>query len=181
MIVGEAVYLTELDRTNAETVRAWINDPEVNRFLLAGHVPVTREAEERFYDSADTSTDSYHFEIHLSADGRHIGNIGLQAVDLVQRHGEIGLVVGSKDDWGKGYGAGAIVACLRFAFFTLGLHSVSIRTDERHERALELYPRLGFVQTGRERERIYREGRFVDHVVFDMLDREFRARYHPDD
>jgi RimJ/RimL family protein N-acetyltransferase len=175
MIKGDKIYLTELDRTNAETVRGWLNDPEVHRYLLVGHVPITKEAEQSFYDTQAATPDAHDFEIHVAADGRYIGNIGLRDVDLVHRHGEIGLVVGSKQDWGKGYGADAIVTCLRFAFFTLGLHSVRIVTEAGHERALELYRRIGFVETGREREHVYREGRFVDELVFDMLDTEYRA------
>ncbi len=180
MIKGDKIYLTGLDRANAETIRAWLNDPEVHHHLLVGHVPITREAEQRFYDLQGTTPDTYDFEIHVAADGRYIGNIGLRDVDLVHRHGEIGLVVGSKQDWGKGYGADAIVTCLRFAFFTLGLHSVRIVAEEQHQRALELYRRIGFVETGREREHVYREGRFVDQIVFDMLDTEYRALHSKD-
>lgn len=177
MIAGKRVYLTELDRRNAETIRAWLNDPEVHRYLLVGGVPLTREDEERFYDSRSTSSDCFDFEVHVAEDGRFIGHVGLGDVSLVHRHAEMGLVIGSKQDWGKGYGADAIVTCLRFAFLSLGLHSVCIRADEHHERALDLYRRLGFVESGREREWIYREGRFVDHVVFHMLDSEYRVRY----
>ena len=39
MIKGDKIYLTELDRANAETIRTWLNDPEVHRYLLVGHVP----------------------------------------------------------------------------------------------------------------------------------------------
>ena len=177
MIKGDKIYLTELDRANAETIRAWLNDPEVHRHLLVGHIPITKEDEEHYYDTQAASSDSYSFEIHVAADGRYIGNVGLQGVSLIHRHGEIGIAIGSKGDWGKGYGEDAIVTCLRFGFLTLGLHAICIRTEEGHQRALELYGRIGFVPTGRERERIYRDGRFVDHVVFDMLDSEFRARY----
>lgn len=177
MLKGRTTYLTELDRANADTIRGWLNDPEVHRYLLVGHIPLTREAEERYYDAQAASSDSFDFEIHVAEDGRFIGHIGLSGVSLVHRHAEIGLVIGSKEDWGGGYGGDAIVTCLGFAFLTLGLHSVCIRTDEHHARALELYSRLGFVESGREREWIYREGRFADHVVFHMLDSEYRARY----
>lgn len=177
MIKGDKIYLTELDRSNAETIRGWLNDPEVHRYLLVGQVPITREDEERFYETRGLSSTNYDFEIHVAEDGRYIGNVGIKDVDLVHRHGEIGIAIGDKTSWGKGYGGDAILACLRFAFLTLGLHSVSIRTHEEHTRALELYRRLGFVETGREREYIYRDGSFGDHVVFDMLDREFHARY----
>lgn len=177
MIKGDKMYLTELDRANAETIRAWLNDPEVHRYLLVGHIPLTKEAEERFYDAQSTSSDSYNFEIHVAADGRFIGHVGLADVSLIHRHGEIGLVIGSREDWGKGYGADAIITCLRFAFLALGLHAIRIRTEERHARALEMYGRIGFVETGRERECVYRDGRFVDNVVFDILESEYRARY----
>jgi hypothetical protein len=38
MIKGEKIYLTELDRANAEVIRTWLNDPAVHRYLLVGHV-----------------------------------------------------------------------------------------------------------------------------------------------
>jgi RimJ/RimL family protein N-acetyltransferase len=177
VIKGDKIYLTELDRANAETIRTWLNDPEVHRFLLVGHIPITKEEEERYYDTQATAPGVYSFEIHVATDGRYIGNVGLKDVSLPHRNGEIGIAIGSKQDWGKGYGADAIVTCLRFAFLTLGLHTVCIRTEERHERALEMYSLIGFVQIGREREKVYREGRFRDHVVFDMLESEFRERY----
>jgi RimJ/RimL family protein N-acetyltransferase len=177
MIKGDKIYLTELDRANAETIRAWLNDPEVHQFLLVGHVPITREQEQRYYDDQSASTDAFSFEIHIAADGRYIGNVSLREIDFVHRYGEIGLVIGPREDWGKGYGADALVTCLGFAFLTLGLHSVSIRSHEDNQRALDLYRRIGFVETGRERERIYRRGRFSDHVVLDMLEGEYRAHY----
>ena len=145
MIRHDKVYLTELDRRNAETIRDWLNDPEIHRFLLVGHTPITREQEERYYDLQSVASDSYSFEIHVAADGRYIGNIGLKDVDLIHRHGEIGVVVGDKTVWGRGFGSDAIIACLSFAFQTLGLHRVAIRD------ALRARPGTGAVQAPRLR------------------------------
>jgi RimJ/RimL family protein N-acetyltransferase len=177
MITGGKVYLTELDRRNAETIRSWLNDPEVHRWLLAGHIPITREQEEQYYDRQSQAVDSFDFEIHVAADGRYIGNIGLKGVDLRHRHGEIGIVIGDKSEWGQGFGADSIVTLLGFAFLTLGLHQVSIRCHEENTRGLELYRRLGFVETGRERGHIYQEGHFQDEIILDMLDEEYRRLY----
>lgn len=177
MIPGGKIFLTELDRANAETIRAWLNDPEVHEFLLVGHVPLTRDDEQAYYDAQARSTDSHAFEIHAADDGRYLGNINLKDIHPIHRRAEMGLVIGSKEDWGKGYGSDAIVACLRFAFHTLGLHSVKIRAHAGHSRALDLYRRAGFVEVGRERETVFQRGRFADYVVLDILDREFEARY----
>lgn len=97
--------------------------------------------------------------------------------ETIRAYGEIGIAIGSKGDWGKGYGADAIVACLGFAFLTLGLHRVSICAHEEHRRGLELYRRIGFVETGRAREHVYQNGRFSDYVLFDMLESEYRTLY----
>jgi diamine N-acetyltransferase len=177
MIKSEKIYLTELDRDNAETIRGWLNDPDVHEFLAVGHIPITQEAEQHYYDREAASADRYTFEIHAAEDGRYLGNVGLKDVNLIHRRAELGLVIGSKGDWGRGYGADAIVTCLRFAFDALGLHSVRLRAHEHHLRGLELYRRAGFVEVGREREAVFQSGRFADYVVLDILDREFRDRY----
>ena len=149
MIKGDKIYLTELDRANAETIRTWLNDPEVHRFLMVGHVPITREEEERYYDSQGTAPGVYNFEIHVAADGRYIGNVGLKDVSLPHRNGEIGIAIGSKEDLGQGI--------RRRCHHHLPAGSRSspwgctpCASAPRKARAgLELYRRIGFVQTGR--------------------------------
>ena len=58
MIRGERIYLTEFDRANAETIRAWLNDPEVYKYLMVGHTPITKEDERRYYEAHATSSDA---------------------------------------------------------------------------------------------------------------------------
>jgi RimJ/RimL family protein N-acetyltransferase len=179
MIKGGKIYLTELDFANSEAIRAWLNDPEVYKYLMVGHTPISKEDERRYYEAQAISSDSRNFEIHLAEDGRYIGNVGVKGIHPVHRRAELGIAIGSKKDWGKGYGFDAIVACLRYAFDTLGLHTVKIRAHQDHVRALDLYRRVGFVDVGRERETVFQEGRFADYVVLDIVDREFRERYGP--
>lgn len=179
MIFGREVVLTALDPGNVESVRGWINDPEVNRYMLAGHVPVTPGQERAFFEAVDGSDSSYVFEVHVASDMRLIGIVGVDGVDLRHRRGEIGIMIGEKSEQGRGYGRDAIVTTLRFAFRTLGLHRVSIRAREDNERGLGLYRSIGFAEVGKERDSDFAEGRFFDLFVFDMLDHEF-AELHPE-
>ena len=177
MIKGDKIHLTELDLDNAETIRGWLNDPEVYKYLMVGHTPISREDERRYYESRDDAANGRDFEIHLAEDGRYIGNIGLKSISWIHRKAELGISIGDKREWGKGYGFDAIVTCLRYAFDTLGLHTVRIRAHQDHARGLALYRRVGFVETGRERETVFQDGRFADYVCLDIIDREFRERY----
>ncbi|KAF0206858.1 MAG: GNAT family protein [Actinomycetota bacterium] len=180
MLIGEKIFLTPLDIANAETARTWINDPAVNEWLLSGQIPVSREGETAFYaaDEADRRAGTaQRFEIHVAEDGRYIGNCGLEDIDRIHRHAEIGICIGSLPDQNNGYGRDTIVTLLRFAFDTLGLHRVEILANAENERAVHLYRSIGFTEVGRQRETVYMRGKFRDHLCLDMLDREFRERY----
>ncbi|MBN2848674.1 MAG: GNAT family N-acetyltransferase [Coriobacteriia bacterium] len=180
MLTGKATALTRLDVANAETARGWINDPAVNEWLLSGQLPVSRDQEIAFFQASEAAWDAgtaYRFEIHVAEDGRPIGICGLDTVDRLHRWAEVGIVIGSLPDQNRGYGRDALVTLLRFAFDTLGLHRVSIKANAENERAVHLYASLGFTEVGRERDVVFMRGHFRDHICFDMLEDEFRARY----
>ena len=63
---------------------------------------------------------------------------------------------------------------LRFAFSTLGLHRVFLQVNATNHPAVRLYRRLGFVEEGTLRGAVFAEGRFVDRLLFSMLEEEAR-------
>lgn len=178
MLQGTLVYLDTPDPADAETVRAWVNDPAVNRWMLSGHVPVSAEDERRWYADAEAKRQAgvaYHFAIHAADDGRLLGMTGLEHADAIHRHAEVGIFVAPPHEWGKGFATDAIGVLLGFAFDTLGMHNVRICAFDGNERALALYRRLGFKDAGREREAWFLRGEFHDLVRLDMLEDEWRA------
>jgi RimJ/RimL family protein N-acetyltransferase len=154
MLRGEKVCLTPLDPANATTARAWINDAEINRYLLTGQIPVTLEGQDAFYRKAEEdwrARTGFRFEIRIASDDRYIGNCGLEHVDLRHGSAEIGICIGEADAQNKGYGSDAIITLLRFGFDTLRLNRIEIRSSADNERSLHLYEKLGFTPTGRLR------------------------------
>lgn len=180
MICGTTIYLTRFDRANAETLRAWINDPAVNEWLISSQLPFSSEQELAFFDLTErewSAGTAYRFEIHVAEDDRLIGIAGLDSVSLLHRRGEVGIFIGSVPDQNRGYGRDAILTLLRFGFDRLGLHSIAIKANTENERSVHLYSSIGFVETGHERECAFMRGRFRDHVCYDMLESEFHERY----
>jgi len=175
MIPGEKVVLTALDPANAETVRAWINNPAINRYTLVGHVPLTPGDEAAFYARMDASASDYVLEIHDKETMQLIGHVGLHRVDLRHSWGEIGIMIGDAEYHGRGYGRDAIKTMLRFGFDTLGLHRIEISARADNEPAVHLYRSIGFTQVGVHRDTDFAEGRYHDLVVMDMLESEYRA------
>lgn len=174
MLRGESVYLTALDPENSETSRGWINDPEVNRWLLAGHIPISKPAQASFYTQMESSPTDHVLEIHVAEDGRYIGNCGLNGVDVRHGHAEVGIVIGETGDQNKGFGRDAIRTLLRFGFDTLRLHRIEIRASGGNERAIHLYRSIGFKDVGLLRQHTFVDGAYEDEAVLDMLEGEWR-------
>lgn len=175
MIQGTRIYLAPLDKDNIPLVLGWLADPDVNRYMLSGHEPIAIEDEIAWYDEMTASATDHVFQIHVGEDGRYIGNVGLHRVDPKHRHAELGIMIGSKPDQGHGYGRDAMLTTLGFAFDDLGLHRVYLRCDPDNARGVAAYTAVGFTQVGHERDAAFIEGEFHDHLVFDMLEDEYRA------
>lgn len=184
MITGDTIYLTRLDAANAETIRSWINDPETHRWMMGGHIPISSAEETAFIESTEAEVaarTAFRFEVHAADDGRLLGVCGIEHVNLVHRHGEVGLFIGSAAERGRGFGADILKTLMRFAFDTLGLHSLRIMVVDGNERAHALYTRVGFCVTGRDRESLYLDGAFRDLIALDMLETEYRELYPKSD
>lgn len=176
MIEGERVYLAPLDKSNIPLVISWLRDPEVNRYMLSGHEPIAYEDEVAWYDMVASSETDHVFQVHVAKDGRYVGNVGLHRIDATHRSGEAGIMIGSRPDQGRGYGRDALRCLLRFAFDELRLHRVFLRCDPDNRRGVAAYEAVGFTQVGHEREAAFIEGEFRDHLIFDMLEDEYRSR-----
>ena len=167
-LVGRKVALRPLEEADAEVCHAWLNDPDVRRTLAVRTRPVTA-ADSRDYIRAARARGDQLFAVVTRADGLYVGNVGLEGFDAVNRRVELGLVIGRKECWGRGYGAEAAALCCRHAFDTLNLHKVSLSCYATNERGLRLYTRLGFQVEGRRRDHVYIEGRWVDEIVMGLV------------
>ncbi|MFQ6060818.1 MAG: GNAT family N-acetyltransferase [Thermoplasmata archaeon] len=170
-IRGKKVLLRPFERSDLAKSIEWLNDPEIMR-LLGRRSPISMAEEEKRYEDYLKSGKSEIFAV-MERNGSHIGNIGLYRIDKINRKASLGIVIGEKDLWGRGYGSDAILTILRYAFKDLGLHKVSLRVFRANRRAIKSYMRCGFRREGVEREEVFKNGRFHDLFVMSVLDREF--------
>lgn len=177
---GELVELSRVDPANAETLRAWLNDPEIHKWMLTGQRFVSAADEAAWLERSASEWaegTGYRFEIHALDDGRLLGAASLEHVDAYHKHGEVGLFIAPPSEWGKGFGRDTILVLLRFGFEELGLHTLRICAFPPNEKAIALYRDIGFVETGRDREAWLISGAMRDLVRMDMLEDEWRERY----
>jgi RimJ/RimL family protein N-acetyltransferase len=177
MLEGKLVRLRAYEPSDAERAWRWMNDREVTRTLTMRY-PVSLVEEERWVTGRPQNgfSDGVRLAIETKA-GQHIGSIALQAPSAEDRHATLGIAIGEKPYWSRGYGRDAIVTLLRFGFGEMNLHRVSLHVFEFNERAMACYRACGFVEEGRLRDHYYTEGRYWDSVVMGVLRHEFEALY----
>jgi RimJ/RimL family protein N-acetyltransferase len=138
--------------------------------------PHTREAREAWYDRlAKDEPDTTDFLIYERVTIRPIGKTALDQIDHVARIASLGIIIGERDCWGKGYGTETAILMLDYRFTLLGLHNIMLTVDSYNERAIRAYRRAGFKEIGHRREARRRGGRAYDVISMDCLATEFRS------
>ena len=176
MIAHGSVYLRAAERADIPLFVAWFNDYATSRTLTI-RAPMSVASEEQWFDHAvaDQGKGAYLFVACLIEDDRPIGTIGLVDLDFVNGSAALGLSIGAAADRGRGHGSAMVEALLRFGFASLRLERIELDCYDFNEDAHRLYQRLGFVDEGVARHRVFREGRHVDLFKMSMLVDEWRA------
>ncbi len=104
----------------------------------------------------------------------HVGNCGLEAIDLARRKAQLWIYLANHT--GEGLGRQAVRALLQRGFAGLGLRRIELRVLADNAPAIALYRALGFVEEGRARCHTLRDGECVDALLFSMLAPEYRSK-----
>ncbi len=175
MIEGKQINLRPVEDEDAVVFHRWFNDPEVTHFLGANAFPAVSMAQERlFIERLRDDRGRRAFVIALK-DGTAIGNCTLRNFDWTARSCEVGIAIGEKQHWGKGYGGEALEMLQEMAFNNLNLHKLWLTCAAYNERGLRAYRRIGFREDGRLRDERFVDGRYHDTVVMSILEHEWRA------
>jgi len=176
MIEGKLVRLRAVEPSDAENLYRWINDREVTQNLMARY-PYSLAWEEDWAKGAAKAADFSEARFAIDTlEGVHIGNSGLHNGRPEDRHAELGIMIGEKEYWNRGYGTDAIATLVRFAFEQMNLNKVTLGVFEFNDRAHAVYTKLGFVEEGRAREDYYQDGRYWDIIRMSILRREYDAQ-----
>jgi RimJ/RimL family protein N-acetyltransferase len=171
MIYARRIRLRAAEREDIPQFVDWLNDPEVRQFLLL-NLPISRVEEEGWFERMIKSPPQEHvlvIEAQTGDSWKPIGNTGLTDINWVDRNAEIGIFIGEKDYWNRGYGREVMKLMLRHAFNTLNLHRIYLRVFEHNLRGIRAYEHAGFVQEGRLRHDIFRDGQYHDVFIFSVL------------
>jgi RimJ/RimL family protein N-acetyltransferase len=102
-------------------------------------------------------------------EGRHIGNVMYYNVDYQRREAEIGVTIGLREYWGRGYGTDLIRTFLGYLFDNTVLDRIYLKTLDWNARAQRCFEKAGFKRYGASRRGEY------SFILMDARRDEFRA------
>lgn len=172
------LFRGSLVRLSAETTETfsshfsrWWQDSEYARLLDLAPGNLYSPRQVKVWLEKDLEKDppgEYLFGIRTLADDKLIGFVGLSHPNLAG-DGFVGIGIGERAYWGKGYGGEAMKLLVRFAFLELNMHRVSLDVFDYNPRAIRSYEKAGFRVEGRQREMILRDGVRTDVLFMGVL------------
>jgi RimJ/RimL family protein N-acetyltransferase len=173
-LIGPNVVLRPPEKEDVPVIVPWVNDQEVTRGTRH-YRPMTVACEEKWLAQVAESETSLVLGIVPRGTGQMIGLTGLHQMDFRCRKTEFGILIGAREEWGKGYATEATRLMVEHAFQTLNFNRVMLHVYEFNERAIGIYERIGFRREGRLRQDFYRDGRYWDTLVMGLLRAEWEA------
>ncbi len=177
LFTGKLVRLAVEDaQVAAKAFSQWSRDTGYWRLLASDlarplSVKTTQEWIEKYLEKE--SLENIGFMIYTMEGNRLIGQIGLDGIQFSRGEAFVGISLGERQDWGKGYGTDAMRVLLGYAFDELNLHRVSLDVFEYNPRAIRSYEKAGFTVEGRCRQYLHREGRRWDLIFMGILREEW--------
>jgi RimJ/RimL family protein N-acetyltransferase len=177
---GKSVRLGMVDPEEwAKNFSRWRRDTEYWRLLDTSPVSLfsVKAFQKDFEKNLEKKPfDDYLFSIHTLESDQVIGFIWLGAIEWNHGNGWVGVGLGERAYWGKGYGTEAMRVILRYAFTELNLHRVSLDVFSYNPRAIRSYEKVGFLFEGRLRKLLARDGERADDVWMGILREEWVQR-----
>jgi len=169
-MTGKKCYLAPIDVNDVEKFTEWLNDLEVTKYLIVYPHIISTENEKGFLEKLSKE---HTYSIIDNGNNELIGNCGFGDIDHINQTAEVGIFIGSKKYWNKGYGTEALCLLLDYGFKALNLNNIFLRVYSFNERAKKTYEKVGFKVIGRRREALLRDNKRHDIILMDILNNEF--------
>ena len=149
MITGTRIKLHNKKLSGARNDYTWQTDSELAQ-LDAAQVLTISFAQYLL---------EYAWELYLSSparrgfavetiDGKHIGNCSYYNIDETKGEAELGIMIGNRDYWDRGYGADTVITLVSRIFRETNLNRIYLKTLDSNTRAQKCFAKCSFVRYG---------------------------------
>lgn len=174
VLKGQQVTLRPPDETDAARFVEWFADQEVTRYLATAFPPHI-DQEKEWMKKVGEAKDVVFWMIE--AGGKAIGSTGIHQIDWINSRAITGIMIGDKTCWRKGYASEAMALRTEYAFRQLNLHKLNSGAFLENEPSQRALMKCGYRQIGVQREQIWRDGKWHDHWLAEVLRSDWEKQH----
>jgi len=163
------MFLREIIEKDIESINSWRGNRESVASLGTSFNYVNLDVDKNWYQAYLDSRDN-NIRLAICIDESNlIGVVYLTNINWIHRRAEFSIWIGNKSHQGKGYGKLAAKLILQHAFNDLNLHSLFLTVLQSNSRSIELYKKIGFIESGRLPEYLFKDGVYVDMISMTLI------------
>ena len=171
-IETERLLLRRITNDDVNEIFELRSNPETMKYIPRPLVKTTEDALEHIamIDEKITTNIGINWGISLKDNPKLLGIIGFYRMQPENYRAEIGYML-SPDFHGKGIIPEAVNKLIRYGFDDLKLHSIEAVIDPENFASEKVLQKCNFVKEAHFKESEFYEGRFLDKVVYSLLDK----------
>lgn len=167
IIYGEKIILRAMEVEDADLLLDIINDPDTERMLGGSSYPVSYDMQCEWIRKQKNNNEIFRAIIALQDNMKEgIGTVILNNIDLKNGTAEVHIKMSIQSCRGKGYGTDALNTVVDYAFNEMRLNCVYAEVLAYNTISLKLFEKCNFKKEGVLRERVFKNGKFVNVVSF---------------
>jgi RimJ/RimL family protein N-acetyltransferase len=146
---GSKVTLCQKGLGDALNDYNWGKDPELADLdaVPSLNIPFLKYLVDYAWELYHPNSRRYRFAIR-TREGKHIGNCSYYNIDNYKGEAELGIMIGDRDYWAKGYGTDVVTTLLDYIFRQTELKRVYLKTLNWNARAQRCFEKCGFLSCG---------------------------------
>lgn len=172
-IEGKNIYLRGLTKSDIPKWFNWFNDPIITEHMNKGVFPNSELLQEEFMNHILKSKNDLQLGIVLKENDTLIGIVGVHKIDWIHRNGDVSVVLGEKEYWGKGIAREAIALVVRHAFTKMNLRRLTAGMSILNTGSQKCFESNEFVLEGTRRKHFFHNGKYLDVLMFGLLREEW--------
>lgn len=160
-------YITE-DDISKEYLN-WLNDEHVVKGLDTVPQPYTMSMLRAYVENILNNENIHMFMVLDKESKENIGTAKIHNISLKNGTCNLGLMLGNKKFWGKGYGQDAYNTVIDYVFRNLKIRKIWELANEDNIASLSMCKRAGFQIEGHLKKQVLSEGKYIDKIVLGLF------------
>ena len=152
----------------------WFNDKENIRFMSAQDCPSFKKEQKKLKEILKNKN---RFVFTIVLESKNIGFCSTN-INFKSNCVNIGLMIGEKKEWNKGYGQEALRAVINYLFKEMRMNRVEICVYKNNKRAVNVYKKIGFKKEGLKRQSHWNfvTNKYDDEIIMSILRKEWKSK-----